>query len=420
MPGPRTGVFRNCTLIASADADPVDDAVVLVEDGRITAAGPSTDFGETPYDEHDLGGCTVIPGLVNAHEHLTWRRAFGDFSTRVAHQPAATLLGRGFGHALVSLLEGVTTVRDVGSKDGLAITLRDAIEGGEAHGPRIRAAGAPIAMTGGHGSGGVRKADGVDEVRRAAREQLLQGADWIKLMVSGGFVARGFDQPESQQFSAEEMRAAFDEAHRAGKPATVHAHPPAAIQTAIEAGVDCIEHAGFADAATAELIASRDIFVVPTLGALRMEIELGERMGRPAWLIDACRARLPQQRSVFATLLDAGCKVVAGVDSMGDLQNELAIMVELGMTPRDALRAATTTAAACLRMEDEIGTIEAGKLADFVAVDGDPLSDVRALRNVVLTVKDGVPYRPAELRKLIGPALITEFRAPEETPVVSL
>jgi imidazolonepropionase-like amidohydrolase len=418
MASSSTGVFRNCTLIAGADSDPVEDAVIVVEDGRIQAAGPAADFSDLPGgEERDLGGCTITPGLINAHEHLTWRRAFGDFTTRVVNRPAAALLGRGFGHALVSLLEGVTTVRDVGSKDALALTLKEAIEGGDAHGPRIRTTGAPIAMTGGHGTGAVCRADGVDEVRRATREQLLAGADWIKLMASGGFVARGVDLPESQQFSLEEMRAAFDEAHRAGKPTTVHAHPPEAIATAIEAGVDCIEHAGFADTATAELMARRGIYVVPTLSALRMEIELGEQMGRPAWLIEACRERLPQQRRVFGELLDAGCKIVAGVDSMGDLQLELEIMVELGMTPRDALRAATATAATCLQMADEVGTIEPGKHADFIAVQGDPLSDIGALRDVALTVKGGVVYEPDALRSLIGPALVTRFNSPEREAV---
>ncbi len=405
-------IFRNLTLIDGTGRPPVQNAAILVEGERITAIGRAADFGSrlNKSEVIDLGARTVIPGLINAHEHLLWRRGYGGFEDRVVRQPAAKLLLKGFGHALVSLLEGVTTVRDVGSKDGLAVALRDAINAGQAHGPRIVAAGAPIAMTGGHGYGAVKVANGVTEVRRAARENLKAGADLIKLMASGGFVARGVDQPTSQQFSFEEMCAAFEEAHKAGKRTSVHCHPPLAIKTAIQAGVDCIEHGGLVDQETAELIAKSGRYIVPTLTSLRMEIERGHAMGRPEWLSEVCRQRLPGQKRTFKALLDSGCKIVAGVDSLGDLQMEIGYMVDEGMSPMRAIAAATSVAAECLGVADQVGTLEVGKYADLIAIDGDPLQDIRATRKVALTVKGGVIYQPELLRAAIGPSLVTDFR----------
>jgi imidazolonepropionase-like amidohydrolase len=229
-------------------------------------------------------------------------------------------------------------------------------------------------------------------------------------MTSGGIAGRGLDQATMQQFSVEEMRAAFDEAHKSGKRTTVHSHPPVAIRTAIEAGVDCIEHAGLIDRPTAELVAKRGVFVVPTLSALRMVVEQGERMSRPGWLIEACRERLHDQPRVFRSLLEAGCKIVAGVDSLGDLQREISFMVECGMSSQKAIQAATVVAAQCLDIADQVGTLQPGKMADFVAVDGDPLEDIHALRNVVLTVKGGAIFQPDILRMAIGPDLVTDFQ----------
>lgn len=405
-------VFRNMTLLDGTDGGPLHDAVIVLDGERIRAIGRSTEFGSDldGWQTHDMGGRTVLPGLINAHEHLTWRRGIGSHEERIVRQPAGKLLLRGFGHALVSLLEGVTTVRDVGSKDGLGIALRDAINAGRAYGPRIIAAGYPIKMTGGHGSRTGLTADGIPEVRRAARERLKAGADLIKLMASGGIAGRGLDQATVQQYSVEEMQAAFDEAHKAGKRTTVHAHPPVAIRAAVEAGVDCIEHAGLIDRPTAELVAKRGVFVVPTLSALRMVIEQGERMGRPGWLIETCRERLLDQPRFFHNLLEAGCKIVAGVDSLGDLQRELSFMVEGGMSPQKAIQAATVVAAECLNVADQVGTLQPGKMADFIAVDGDPLEDIRVLRNVVLTVQGGVVFRPDTLHVSIGPDLVTDFR----------
>jgi imidazolonepropionase-like amidohydrolase len=388
----------------------IDGMNMVVESGRIGSIGPSSlDARESFGDSIDLGGRTVIPGLMNLHEHITWRRGTDSFEARAVRKPVGRLLLRGMAHALISLAEGVTTIRDCASRDGSALLLRDAITEGEALGPRIHSVGAAIAMTGGHGSGAVLNADGPDEIRKAVREQLHKGADWIKLMASGGYLEPNIDQPTSQQFSAEEMAAAFDEAHRAGKRTTVHAHPAKAVRTAINAGVDCIEHAGLVDQATVELIAARNVFVDPTLCSPRYDVAIADRAGLSDWLVEASRAHLAEQAQIFTWLREAKCKIVAGTDASGDIQSELEYMVELGMPPHEAIRTATAVAAECLGVFDDLGTLEPGKIADFVVLDGDPLKDIRALRSVFATVKDGIVYWPKIIRHSTGVSIVSEI-----------
>jgi imidazolonepropionase-like amidohydrolase len=386
-------------------------ASIVIEGSQLASVdGNERDWPTTSDVESiDLGGRTVVPGLMNLHDHITWRRGSASFQERVIRRSMTELLVRGTGQALVSLMEGETTLRDCASKDGTAIVLRDAIRSGEIRGPRIFSVGSAIGMTGGHGTGAVVAADGVDEIRKAVRRQLHQGADWIKLMVSGGFLLAGIDQPSSQQFSFEEMQAAFEEAHRAGRPTTAHAHPAKAIQAAIEAGADCIEHAGLADQDTVELMAKRGTFVVPTVCYPRYELDVASRLGQTGWLIEMLKGHLDEQATIFGWLRTAGCKICAGTDGTGDLQYELRYFVELGMTPYEALRSATVTSAECLGVSDKLGTIEEGKWADFVVVEGDPLTDIGILRNVYLVVKEGELYWPQVLSTVMGENQASEY-----------
>lgn len=408
---PRVRMYAHCRLFDGTGTSTSPDAALLVDHTRISWVGPASAAPAIdPAAVVDLNGRCVVPGLINMHDHITWRRGTESFEERVLRRPMVELLARGAGQALVSLLEGETTVRDCASKQGTAIVLRDAIERGELRGPRIFSVGSAIGITGGHASSrpfapdgeAVVAADGVDAVLKATRQQLHLGADWIKLLVSGGFLLPDIDQPDAQQFSLPEMQAAFDEAHRAGKPTTAHAHPPTAIATAIEAGADCIEHAGLADRATVELMAKRGTYVSPTLSFLRYELELADRVGRRDWLVEKMRAHLDSQAQIFGWFREAHVPIVPGTDGNGDLQHELRYMVDLGMTPAEAIISATAVSATCLRMGDKLGTLEAGKLADFVVLDGNPLTDIRDLQNVYLTVKDGQAYSPAVLRESIG------------------
>ncbi|HBY99363.1 MAG TPA: amidohydrolase family protein [Chloroflexi bacterium] len=397
-------LMKGVTIIDGTGAPPLPDAFLRVEGGRISAVGRMSDLREDQGGEDVLAleGRTVLPGLINAHEHLTFRRYHGTFQDVVMGWSDARLMLHGAASCLASLSEGITTVRDIGGKGLSNILLKEAVADGSLIGPRILADGSPIAMTGGHGWQICREVDSPDEARLAARELLLAGADFIKCMASGGFVAHGQDQPGSQQLTTEEMRAAFDEAHRIGRRTTVHAHPPTAIRAAIEAGVDCVEHGGLLDDATAELMAAKGVYLVPTLSALRITAEKGAQMGRPAWLVEVSQKRAPAQIATFQKAVRAGVKIVTGVDSIGEMVREMELLMEGGLSPMDTIVAATSRAAQCLDIADSVGSIEVGKCADLIVVAGNPLTNIRALDNIEWVLKDGKRYRPDDLRAMIG------------------
>jgi len=400
-----TKVLKKATLIDGTGREPIENAVILLDGEKISAVGQEGEVTQPPGEVIDLAGKTVLPGLINAHDHLTWRRSYGSFGERAVGQPAAKLLIRGVSQALIALAEGNTTVRDLAAKEKTNIALKRAVEQGIILGPRIVTCGEPISMTGGHGDSIFGGVDGADAVRKVAREQLRAGADLVKVMASGGFVSQGIDQPTSLQLTVEEMRAAFEEAHKVGRKTTTHAHPPISIKAAIEAGVDCIEHGGLLDDETAELMASKGIFLVPTLSASLVTAQHGLEMGRPQWLVDVCKESVDSRMENYRKAVRAGVKLVAGVDSVGDVAGELEFLMQGGLTAMEAIQAATKTAAECLDMSDAIGTVEVGKLADLVVIDGDPLADITTLRNVKMIMKGGVIYNPDDLRSSLGPAL---------------
>ncbi len=342
-----------------------------------------------------------MPGLINCHQHLDNRHGYGSYHTRAA-QEIPYLVARAARNALLDLQEGVTTIRDVASRHGTNLHVKQAIEDGMLLGPRVVACGQPIAMTGGHGWHLCIEADGVAEVRKAARELLKRGADLIKCMASGGFISIGVDQPWSPQLTIEEMHAAFDEAHKAGKPTTVHAHPPEAIQWAVEAGVDCIEHGALIDRESAELLVEKGIWLVPTLGESYIIAHRGEEYGRPAWLAQLCREKLEDRATHFGNAVEAGVKMAVGTDVIGTMAEEIQLMVEGGVGVMDALVAATRNGAEVCGLLDRTGTLEEGKWADLIVLDGDPLEDLSALNQVTYVFKQGVRYRPAELAIATG------------------
>lgn len=401
-------LITNALLIDGTGRDPLPNSVIEIADGRIARIGRREDFGSDlpPANEViDAERRTAVPGLINAHEHITWRRSKGSFSERVGRVPEEVLLARGVGNCLISLIEGVTTVRDVGAKGKTSLALKRAVSEGIIVGPRIFTCGQVLVMTGGHAHDGGRQVDGVDNVRRAARELLLDGADLIKMMASGGYVAVDRDLPTSPQYTVEEMRAAFSEAKDQGKRTTVHCHSPIGMRRAVEAGVDCIEHAGLLDEPTAELLAKHNIFVDPTLNALHSMIKYGAQFNRAPEDIERSKRRLDQSWKSFRIAVEAGLQICAGVDALGNLFEELELFVQGGMSSMQALMAATKTNAAVLGVEDRLGTLEPGKYADLLIVDGNPAENISHLRNIVITIKDGRVYRPDDLKRAIGPAL---------------
>jgi imidazolonepropionase-like amidohydrolase len=292
------------------------------------------------------------------------------------------------------LRAGVTTVRDVGATDGLSVDVARAVELGVISGPRVVAAGRAIAMTGGHGWFIGREADGAEAVRRAAREELKAGATCIKLMASGGVYGHS-EEPGSPQLTVEEMKAGVEEAHKAGRRVAAHAYSAEAINNALDAGVDSIEHGSFIDRTTAERMREQGTYLVPTLSVYQAMSDKGPELGAPEYVRRKTAEVLEASREAFRLAHEVGVPIAAGTDCgapghpHGTLPEELRLMVEADAVPAEALRYGTSAAADLLGLAEEVGTLEPGKRADLLAVGGDPLRDIRALRNVWLVLRDG-------------------------------
>ena len=292
-----------------------------------------------------------------------------------------------------ALRDGVTAIRDLGGVEHVDLALKWMVESGLVAGPRIRAAGRGICMTGGHGYPSAMEADGPDEVRRAARLQLKAGADVIKLIATGGILTKG-TQPGSPQLTREEMAAAVEEAHKAGRTAAAHAEGREGIRNAILAGVDSIEHGYELDDEIIELMLERGTYYCPTLTCDMRIAESGSDLGIPADSVEKMKRWIDHLLSSFQRAHQAGVRIAAGNDAfadwvtIGDMASEIAAMTQYGMDAHDALIAATANAAKLLQLPDE-GTVESGKQANLVVLDGDPLADISAVGQVIAVMKDG-------------------------------
>lgn len=387
--------YRAARLWDGTGAPTRTDAAVLYEGERIVRVAPAA---EIPPDAavEDLGDVTLLPGLIDAHVHLIWdgSQAQPEEIRRRESIPKAAV--RAVGHAAQTLACGTTTVRDTGCPGGVAFALRDAVEESLVPGPRILTCGATIVMTGGHCHGLGVEVDGPHEARKAARQQLKEGADFVKIVATGGVYGLRHDEPWSPQLSVEEMRAAVEEVHHAGRVAAIHAEGEQGIANAIEAGADTIEHCNQLTPELAATMAERGIFMVPTLAWFFnvAEAEPGPTFSkeyvRKGRIMAECSARS------IALARAAGVKIAAGTDTGAPLvphnsvRRELELLVRLGLSPAEALQSATRVAAEALRLDRAVGTLEPGKWADLIAVAGDPTRDIRALYDLRLVVKDGV------------------------------
>lgn len=343
--------------------------------------------GSAPEDARviDLGGRTVLPGFINAHSHITFFEG-GDPTT-----PDGTVALQAAHNARRALEAGITTVRDVGGVRHLDIALRDAIDQGLVPGPRLLVSGQFIAMTGGHSYSRGIEADGPDNVRKAVRLQAKAGADLIKFMGSGG-VADPQETPDEVQFTFEELRAGIDEAHRLGRTVAVHAHPAAAVKAAVKAGADFIEHGTFVDEEAIALLVERGTVLIPTFCVYKA---IASDKRQPKVMQENARRVLDEKLIRFAKAVQAGVRWGVGMDNgtfypPDDVATELSMLVQAGISPAGALLAVTERNAHHLGLHDR-GTLEAGKLADIVVVDGDPLQDVGCVRSPWLVLKGGMP-----------------------------
>jgi len=393
-----TTLIKGATLIDGTGRSPAKDGIIAIDGTQISFVGPKDQLPPQLGRDHntiDVTGKTVLPGLINMHDHLVFKYAIGSFFDHIRNDiPTLTLFAAKT--ALHTLRSGITTVREMATKHGISIAIREAVNAGKMMGPRIIACNQPICATGGHASEVCRVADGPEEVRRAAREQLASGADFVKVMASHD----PFEMPAYEKTRAEltkdEIRAAFEEAHKWGKKTACHVMGRAALRNVIDQGVDIIDHGTYLDQELASIMADKGIVYSPTLSAycsqtMNPKFQRGEK-----WASDHRPLIEPLKRS-FDIALRAGLKIVCSTDSTGRYAEEVELMRAAGMSQLDSLSACTSVAAQALGMGNLIGTIEAGKKADLVVLNADPLKDPYALEDVFLVVKDGVALHPHEI-----------------------
>ena len=396
---------RAGTLIDGTGAEPAKDVIILVEDGRITGVGSGLRIPRDA-DVIDLSDATVMPGFIDAHIHLVGRHIgegdnWQDSAVRDMPQEDAI---RGVRNARLTLEAGFTTVRNVGASEFSDIALRDMIAEGVVPGPRILTGGHSLGITGGHcDTNGYRPgmfdpdirvgvADGVDKIIASVRYQIKQGADVIKFCATGGVLSEG-DAVGVQQYTLEEMRALVETARLAERKVAAHAHGNEGIKVAVRAGVDSIEHGSTLDDEAIAMMKERGTFLVPTLMA-QDAVESQAKTG----ILTGLRAEkalfiAPIARRSFAKAVRSGVKIALGTDAgvfpHGTNGHEFTLMVRGGMDPMAAIVAGTSSGAELLGLEDEIGTVKAGMVADLVAVAGDPLTNIGLLEDVGFVMKDG-------------------------------
>ncbi len=407
-PGPVTALKAARIFDGTSDAAK-PNGVVLVQGDRIQAAGSGLAIpaGATVID---LGDATLLPGFIDAHVHLTGESGANWYEDTVngMRQSVAEQAIRSTDFAKRTLLAGFTTIRNVGASDAVDVGLRNAINAGLVPGPRMLVSGYSLGARGGHCDTtgfpynffgfepGIAQgiASGADQFRDAVRIQLKYGADVIKVCATGGVLSLS-DAVDTPQLTQAEMDALVDEAHRLGKKAAAHAHGAEGARVAIRAGIDSIEHGSFLDDEALRLMKEKGTYYVPTA----MAVEFTGRRPRnfPPEIAAKAKAAADSHANALKKAIQMGVKIALGTDSAvsphGLNAQEFGLLVAHGMTPAAALRAGTQVDSVLLGLEKQIGTLEAGKAADVVAVPGNPLADIHATERVAFVMKGGTVYK---------------------------
>ncbi|MEO0368433.1 MAG: amidohydrolase family protein [Pseudomonadota bacterium] len=406
-----TPSFAKTLIIADAYIDVVagkrvDNVALTVEGNQIVSMQASEDV-EPADNLIDLSGYILLPGLFDMHTHMT-SSAMDHGYKRLAKSRTRTALG-GVKHAKRTLMAGVTTVRNLGAGGFVDVDLRDAINDGDIIGPRMFVSGPSLGITGGHCDANLLPpdipmtadgvADGPWEVAKKVRQNIKYGADVIKICATGGVLSKG-TKVGVQQYTLEEMEMIVQESHRRGLVVGAHAHGTSGISDAIRAGVDSIEHASFIDDEGIRLAKKNGTYLSMDIYVTEYILGEGEKAGILQESLDKERKVGKVQRENFRKAVEAGVKMVMGTDAgvypHGDNLKQLSRMVEFGMTPIQALQAASINSATLLKKQDLLGSLSTGKLADIIAVKGDPLADISIMEQVDFVMKDGEVVKHVE------------------------
>lgn len=396
-----TIVIRGACVIDGTGAEPRKDCTLVIRGPRIAEVRPGGGGRPGPAAvSMDVEGRTVVPGLFNCHVHLQMNAGPSPLAELDA-EPSGISLLLAARRAAEMLRRGITTVRDCGARDWQVIHLREAVARRLVEGPRILACGRALCAAGGHALVLSEPAGSEADVAAAARRQLAAGADFVKVMATGGFGKDG-ERLDHCELGVGEIRAAAEAAHAAGKRLAVHAYGNQGIRNAVAGGADTVEHATFLDDETVAVLRRSGAFVVPTLTNTYRAATEGLERGVAEYLVRTAASVLPVMLRNVGLAYRAGVRMAVGTDAGSwlnphtDIATELRLRVEAGVSPPDAIVMATRASAECLGLDALVGTLEPGKLADVVVLDGNPLEDMSALERVHAVFKEGVAVRPGE------------------------
>ena len=356
---------------------------ILVVEEKISKIKPISYFEGFNGNKIDTSGCTILPGLIDCHVHLVYSGEADPKSHLLKLKPGQIVMNA-LDNAQKTLRNGVTSIRDLGGRDYLEFSVRDACNSGKQLGPTVLAAGKMICMTGGHGNAFGRIADGSNEVLKAVREQIHAGSDVIKLMATGGVMTPGVD-PEDAHYSEEELKTGVNEGHRFKRKCASHAQGAAGILNAVRAGMDSIEHGIFLNHECLETMLEKKTFLVPTLSAVN-NIFINKDNGIPDFIVEKTLRIRERHHKSIKMFYEAGGKIAMGTDAgtpfnlHGENLQELKFMNDLGISNKDAIKISTLNGADLMGLSDR-GKISEGYFADILVVNGNPLEDIRAISN---------------------------------------
>ncbi|HUR37130.1 MAG TPA: amidohydrolase family protein [Terriglobales bacterium] len=401
---PRTYVHVGKLLDVKTGKSAANQTIVIEGDRIVSIGAGAPPAGTAKANIIELPAATALPGLFDMHTHITFSPDNFGYSELGISVPREALTGAV--NAKVTLEAGFTSIRNLGASGYTDVALRDMIDEGKLLGPRIVASGPALGITGGHCDNNLlpweyhNKADGVADgvaaVQQKTREVIKYGADVIKVCATGGVLSKG-DDPKASQYTPEELRAIAVDAHRLGRKVAAHAHGGEGIIWSSNAGIDSIEHGSYIDEEGIATMKKNGTYLVPTLYLGTWFLENAERNRIPKFYLDKAKAVLPEARKNIAKAFAAGVKVAFGTDSAvyphGLNAREFAVMVQMGMTPLQSIQAATINGADLMGWSKDAGTLEPGKWADIIAVDGDPVADVTTLERVKFVMKGGVVFK---------------------------